>query len=279
MQTEILVCFLLFATCQCLPFYNGFYYDHILNNSSSNGNGDVVHFNGVKLVVDTPEDALFGYRGGNITLPCSFHYEPKLQSPRRFRVVFPYQPHHGRYQLNFHDAKKACEAQDAMMASFEQLFRAWEEGLDWCNAGWLMDGTVQYPITLPREPCGGKDTAPGVRNYGERHKHLHRYDVFCFSSALKGKVYYLEHPDKLTYAEAKEACEQDDAKIAKVGQLFAAWKFLDFDRCDAGWLDDGSVRYPIAFPRLNCGPPEPGVRSFGFPEKHKQFGVFCYKMN
>lgn len=103
-------------------------------------------------------------------------------------VVFPYQPHHGRYQLNFHDAKKACGGQDAMMASFEQLFRAWEEGLDWCNAGWIMDGTVQYPITLPREPCGGKDIAPGLRSYGERHKHLHKYDVFCFSSALKGKM-------------------------------------------------------------------------------------------
>lgn len=46
----------------------------------------VAHFNGVKLVVTTPEDALFGYRGGNITLPCSFHYEPKLSAPRRFRV-------------------------------------------------------------------------------------------------------------------------------------------------------------------------------------------------
>ncbi|XP_053573636.1 hyaluronan and proteoglycan link protein 3 [Bombina bombina] len=350
---------LLACTTSGLPFYNGFYYDHILNNKTGNGIEEVIHFNGVKLVVNTPDDALFGYRGGNITLPCTFHYEPKLSSPRRLRVkwsklhkdntkerdvmvaiglrhrsfaeykgrvhlhqtvpsevslvitdlrledygkykceiidgledesgivelelrgvVFPYQPHHGRYQLNFHDAKKACEGQDSMIASFEQLFKAWEEGLDWCNAGWVMDGTVQYPITLPREPCGGKDMAPGVRNYGERHKHLHRYDVFCFSSALKGKVYFLEHPDKLNFDEAKAACVEDGAQIAKVGQLFAAWKFLDLDRCDAAWLDDGSVRYPIAFPRPNCGPPEPGVRSFGFPGRHKKFGVFCYKMS
>lgn len=89
--------------------------------------------------------------------------------------------------LNFYEAKKACEEQDAVIASFEQLFQAWSEGLDWCNAGWLLDATVQYPITVPREPCGGKDLAPGIRNYGERHKHLHRFDVFCFSSALKGE--------------------------------------------------------------------------------------------
>uniref|UniRef100_A0A8C5MDM1 Hyaluronan and proteoglycan link protein 3 n=1 Tax=Leptobrachium leishanense TaxID=445787 RepID=A0A8C5MDM1_9ANUR len=351
---------LLATTGNCLPFYNGFYYDHILNNRTSNGNGEVIQFNGVKLVVTTAADSLFGYRGGNITLPCSFHYVPKLhKSEKNIRVkwsklhndntkerdvlaaiglrhksfgeykgrvhlrqdipdevslvisdlkledygkyrcevidgledesgivelelrgvVFPYQPHHGRYQLNFHDAKKACEEQDSMLASFEQLFKAWSEGLDWCNAGWITDGTVQYPITLPREPCGGKNMAPGVRSYGERHKVLHRYDAFCFSSALKGRVYYLEHPERLTYAEAKAACEEDGGQIAKVGQLFAAWKFIDLDRCDAGWLDDGSVRYPIAFSRPNCGPPEPGVRSFGFPGRHKKFGVYCYKMS
>ncbi|XP_078539316.1 hyaluronan and proteoglycan link protein 3 isoform X1 [Lissotriton helveticus] len=348
--------------CRALPFYNGFYYDHIQNgngdaNGTVNGNGEAVHFNGVKLIVKTPEDALFAYRGGNITLPCHFHYEPKLEAPRRIRikwsklnqdntkdsdvlvaiglkhrsfgdfrgrvhlqvkgsqeaslvisdlrledygkykcevidgledesgivelelrgVVFPYQPHHGRYKLNYHEAKKACEGQDAMMASFDQLFQAWEDGLDWCNAGWVLDGTVQYPITVSREPCGGKAMAPGVRSYGERHKQLHQFDVFCFSSSLKGKVYYLEHPDKLNFEEAKTACQEDGAEIAKVGQLYAAWKFANLDRCDAAWLADASVRYPIATPRPNCGPPEPGVRSFGFLNKQHKFGVFCYK--
>ncbi|XP_066491822.1 hyaluronan and proteoglycan link protein 3 [Tiliqua scincoides] len=341
-----------------LPFYNGFYYDRVMNdNGNGNGNGEI-QFNGVRLMVETPQDALFTYRGANVTLPCRFYYVPKLDTPRRIRikwsklredntkdqdvlvavgskqrsfgefrgrahlqqsspqqvslvihnvnlhdygryrceiidgledesgvvdlelrgVVFPYQPHHGRYMLNFYEAKAACEEQDAVIASFEQLFQAWSEGLDWCNAGWLLDGTVQYPITLPREPCGGKDLAPGIRNYGERHKHLHRFDVFCFSSALKGKVYYLAHPHKLTLEEAKQACQDDKAEIAKVGQLYSAWKFRNLDRCDAGWLADGSVRYPVSKPRPNCGPPEPGVRSFGFPQAEK-YGVYCYKMS
>ncbi|XP_007906547.1 hyaluronan and proteoglycan link protein 3 [Callorhinchus milii] len=193
-------------------------------------------------------------------------------------VVFPYQPRHGRYQLNFHEAKRACEQQDAMAASFEQLFQAWEEGLDWCNAGWLADGSVQYPITAPREPCGGKDISPGVRSYGQRHKDLHRFDVFCFASTLKGTLYLLQRPGGMSFSAAVTMCEEDGGQIAKVGQLFAAWKFLSFDRCQAGWLADGSVRYPIAFPRPNCGPSEPGVRTFGFPGKeHGRFGVFCHK--
>lgn len=103
-------------------------------------------------------------------------------------VVYPYQPHHGRYQMSFSMAQQACEEQEAVLATFDQLYTAWEEGLDWCNAGWLADGTVQYPITAPRVPCGGLGLAPGVRSYGARHRHLHRYDAFCFSSSLKGET-------------------------------------------------------------------------------------------
>lgn len=94
-----------------------------------------------------------------------------------------------------------------------------------------------------------------------------------------GQVYYLEHPEKLTLAEAEEACREDGAHIAKVGQLFAAWKFRGLDRCDAGWLADGSVRYPVVHPRPNCGLLEPGVRSFGFPDPQgREYGVYCYRL-
>jgi len=82
--------------------------------------------------------------------------------------------------------------QDSVIASFDQLYDAWRSGLDWCNAGWLSDGSVQYPITKPREPCGGKNTVPGVRNYGFWDKDKSRYDVFCFTSNFNGKS--LLHP-------------------------------------------------------------------------------------
>ncbi|XP_060767923.1 hyaluronan and proteoglycan link protein 3-like isoform X2 [Neoarius graeffei] len=192
-------------------------------------------------------------------------------------VVFPYQPHHGRYHLTFQEAQKACNAQDAVVATFDQLFAAWQEGLDWCNAGWLADGTVQYPIVQPRLPCGGLDLAPGIRSYGARHKHRHHYDVFCFTSTVTGQVYFLQHRQKLNLTMAVQACTEDGAQIAKVGQLFAAWKFLGLDQCDAGWLADGSLRYPISNPRPNCGPHKSGVRSFGFPLPYHKHGVYCYK--
>ncbi|XP_051961430.1 hyaluronan and proteoglycan link protein 1a isoform X1 [Xyrauchen texanus] len=193
-------------------------------------------------------------------------------------VVFPYTPLRGRYNLNFHDAEAACLEQDAVVASFEQLYEAWRGGLDWCNAGWLNDGTVQYPIVNPREPCGGARTSAGLRNYGQQDKSNSRYDVFCFTSSLKGHLYYLIQPKKLSYDEAVQACKNNGAEIAKVGHIYAAWKLLGYDRCDAGWLADGSVRYPIARPRMNCSPTGAAVRFVGFPDKkHKLYGVYCYK--
>ncbi|KAI1230656.1 Hyaluronan and proteoglycan link protein 4, partial [Lamprotornis superbus] len=226
-------------------------------------------------------------------------------------VIFPYHPRLGRYTLNFHEAQRACQEQDGILASHEQLHQAWLEGMDWCNAGWLQDGSVQYPISRPREQCGRKDTPVGVRNYGFRHKESEHYDAFCFTSNLNGegrgkeelenwgewrwipalegfgvgvvqrlwgKVYFLKTFRKLSYPEAVQACKNNGAAVAKVGQLYAAWKIQLLDRCEAGWLEDGSIRYPIVNPRARCGGREPGVRNLGFPDKkYKLFGVYCFK--
>ncbi|XP_076587954.1 hyaluronan and proteoglycan link protein 1-like [Chaetodon auriga] len=192
-------------------------------------------------------------------------------------VVFPYSPYSGRYNLNFDDAVQACMEQDAVVATHDQLLEAWKGGLDWCNAGWLSDGTVQYPITMPREPCGGSNNGPGLRSYGRRDR-MSRFDVFCYSPEFKGRFYWLVQPDSLTFDEAVQACLDDGAEIAKVGHMFSAWKLEGYDRCDAGWLADGSVRYPISRPRKNCSPTEAAVRFVGFPDKsQKSYGVYCFK--
>ncbi|XP_028443833.1 hyaluronan and proteoglycan link protein 4 [Perca flavescens] len=195
-------------------------------------------------------------------------------------VVFPYYPREGRYKLNYHEGEDACKQQDAILASHSQLHKAWLEGLDWCNAGWLEDGSVQYPISHPRDQCGRKDTPAGVRNYGYRHKEDERYDAFCFTSKLNGKVYFLKRFKKVNYAEAVKACIRDGSAVAKVGQLYAAWKFQLLDRCEAGWLEDGSIRYPIVNPRSRCGGSQPGVRHLGFPDKKfRLYGVYCFRRN
>ncbi|CAL8287727.1 unnamed protein product [Merluccius merluccius] len=193
-------------------------------------------------------------------------------------VVFPYQSQNGRYKFNFQEAQQACAQQDGVLATFKQLYRAWTEGLDWCNAGWLGDGTVHYPILVPRAECGGADLLPGLRSYGPKDKQHDRFDAFCFTSSTPGTVFYETGP--FSYDQADQACKKEGAELALVGHIYSAWRFLNYDRCEGGWLRDGSVRYPIAFPRERCGGiPEPGVRSFGFPTKTQRlYGAYCYRL-
>ncbi|CAL8339452.1 hyaluronan and proteoglycan link protein 2 isoform X1 [Gadus morhua] len=194
-------------------------------------------------------------------------------------VVFPYQSQNGRYKYNFVEAQQACAQQDGVLATFNQLYRAWTEGLDWCNAGWLGDGTVHYPILIPRAECGGDDLLPGLRSYGPKDKQRDRFDAFCFTSSTPGTVFYETGP--FSYDQANQVCKKVGAELALVGHLYSAWRFLSFDRCQGGWLRDGSVRFPIAFPRERCGGvPEPGIRSFGFPAKTQRlYGAYCYRLS
>lgn len=104
--------------------------------------------------------------------------------------------------------------------------------------------------------------------------------TWCLLScgSILGQVYFLKRFKKVNHAEALKACQRDGAAVAKVGQLYAAWKFQLLDRCDAGWLDDSSVRYPIVNPRARCGGTDPGVRTLGFPDKKlRLFGVYCFR--
>lgn len=86
-------------------------------------------------------------------------------------------------------------------------------------------------------------------------------------------------PGSFSFQQAEDACRRQGARLALVGQLYAAWRFQKYDRCDGGWLKDGSVRFPISNPRRRCGGlPEAGVRSFGFPDEGEHlYGAYCYK--
>ncbi|XP_077188122.1 neurocan core protein isoform X2 [Paroedura picta] len=214
---------------------------------------------------------------------AGIHDEQDLVPLEVTGVVFHYRAASNRYALTFSEAQQACLENSAVISSPAHLQAAFEDGYDNCDAGWLADRTVRYPITLSRPGCyGDRNSLPGVRSYGERDAQ-EAYDVYCFSRELQGKVFYASSPGRLTFQAARKYCVSRGALLATTGQLYLAWR-EGLDQCDPGWLADGSVRYPIRVPRKKCGGEEPGVRTVyqfpnrtGFPDPAMKFDAFCFK--
>ncbi|TDH04028.1 hypothetical protein EPR50_G00147940 [Perca flavescens] len=198
-------------------------------------------------------------------------------------VVFHYRDALGRYAFSFHQAQRACEAIGAQIATPDQLLAAYYDGYEQCDAGWLADQSVRYPIQVPREGCyGDMNGQPGVRNYGTMDPD-NLFDVYCYVEEADGELFYDSIPQQLSFDEAQSYCRAGGAELATTAQLYLAWS-EGLDRCSPGWLLDGSVRYPIIAPRERCGGPQPGVKTLyrfsnqtGFPEPSSLHDMYCFK--
>ncbi|XP_055732437.1 brevican core protein-like [Salvelinus fontinalis] len=198
-------------------------------------------------------------------------------------VVFHYRHASGRYAFSFSEAQRACEGIGAHIATPDQLLAAYYDGYEQCDAGWLADQSVRYPIQVPREGCyGDMDGRPGLRNYGTLESE-ELFDVYCYVEHIDGEVFHGSAPQQLSLDEARAYCEKEEAELATTGQLYVAWS-KGLDSCNPGWLSDGSVRYPIIIPRERCGGPQAGVKTLyrysnqtGFPESSSRHDVYCFR--
>nr|XP_014340358.1 PREDICTED: aggrecan core protein [Latimeria chalumnae] len=239
---------------------------------------------GVPLVSKPAEEVTGTTEGPEVEGSTPFTEEPETVFNISFTgVVFHYRAASSRYSLTFAEAVQACLENNAAIATPQQLQAAYEAGYEQCDAGWLSDQTVRYPIVNVRQKCyGDKNGFPGVRNYGVRQPN-ETYDVYCYIDVLQGEVFLAVTEEKLTLAGAHEYCQKQNAVLASTGQLHSAWN-QGLDRCHAGWLSDGSVRYPVTKPRTACGGDKPGVRTIyqfpnqtGYPDPESRYAAFCFK--
>ncbi|NXA19946.1 HPLN4 protein, partial [Ibidorhyncha struthersii] len=280
---------------------------------STRGRKKVVHVmegDSGTVVVQTAPGKVVTHRGGTIILPCRYHYDMSAHDPAEIRLKWTKVTE----PMAFVDVFVALGKARRAFGSYRGRTALQEDGFGDASLiirnVTLQDyGRYECEVTNELEDDTGMVkldlegtgvAAPGRRD-GDKEDHgcphvpcgMARtwFPVPCLRAGLgpalrpvvfpgmcRGKVYFLKTYRKLSYAEAVQACKNNGAAVAKVGQLYAAWKIQLLDRCEAGWLEDGSIRYPIVNPRARCGGREPGVRNLGFPDKkYKLFGVYCFK--
>lgn len=87
--------------------------------------------------------------------------------------------------FNYEQAQAVCRANNAELASLEQMIKAYEQGADWCNYGWSKNQLALYPTQLEtwtrnqntdmKDSCG----KPGVNGgYFENTNNL--FGVNCY---------------------------------------------------------------------------------------------------
>jgi len=70
------------------------------------------------------------------------------------------------YVFAFEDAENVANLFKAKIATPDQLIDAQAAGADWCQSGWLSDGSGGYPInTSLSSGCAGTPPAAGVPTY------------------------------------------------------------------------------------------------------------------
>lgn len=112
---------------------------------------------------------------------------------------------------------------------------------------------------------------------------LHCLLSVCLILPFSGEIFFAPVAHKMTLGEAREECKKRNGGLASPGQLHAAWR-QGLDRCDYGWLSDGSARHPVAVARIQCGGGLLGVRTMyryrnqtGFPPPSMKLGAYCFK--
>ncbi|XP_036181270.1 lymphatic vessel endothelial hyaluronic acid receptor 1 [Myotis myotis] len=82
-------------------------------------------------------------------------------------------------QLNFTEAKEACELMGLTFASKDQVEAAWKSGFETCSYGWVADQVLVIPRIHPNPKCGKN----GIGVLVWRNSPSQKFRAYCHNSS------------------------------------------------------------------------------------------------
>ncbi|XP_078370686.1 uncharacterized protein LOC144654413 isoform X2 [Oculina patagonica] len=119
---------------------------------------------------------IHGPRLGEFSCQCGIEDFSGLGKGTPVQGVFHAQGNK-RYDLNYYDAQRLCEIFQATLATYNQLYAAWDAGLQQCSFGWLADGTARFPMQEKMTNCGN---IIGIAGSPTPRDKDNKYNAWCY---------------------------------------------------------------------------------------------------
>ncbi|XP_066017845.1 aggrecan core protein-like [Pocillopora verrucosa] len=205
----------------------------------------------------------------------------------------------GRYTLSFHDARRLCALLGESLATYDQLYTAWEAGLQKCrsaddngyyvcemsNSERYMDPermqdriSFDYYGTTTEMLYSLLPTCDSITcNHGGKCTQGQRYECDDAAGGREGSFSSSSgHIYSLTFNDAQRLCALLGATLATYDQLYTAWE-AGLQRCRYGWLADATLRYPMQTSKPGCRDRIGIIESPTPQDKSTTSNAWCYK--
>jgi hypothetical protein len=133
--------------------------------------------------------------------------KPKPKNPKEVFYIYS--------KFNYLEAQEICKSYNGILATPKHLEEAYSNGANWCNWGWLSDGTIGYPVQekywsdIERRHKGHCGPTAGINKLSNIDP-LQRYGVNCYG--IKPKK---TKKDKELYAVVDDSEESLNSQIQK----------------------------------------------------------------